>query len=812
VNAVNSNVTFSAVNTPIAPPAGADNRITEMVTAVPGCGTDYWIIVHGSYLDTNPTFRHALFVYPLNASGIGMPTAYSVVGPARFGQLKASPDGTRIAYGTGDPNSADGTNSGYAHVVDFNRNTGVISNPRVIDRYVYGVSFSPNSQLLYLTDSVSGPGPKIFQYDLSAANLNATERLVANVPEDYSALQLGPDRKIYVALHNNNNHLAVINYPDQRNTVTAPNACGYSYNGPFLNIPATATAVNSIYGLPNMIDAQKASAIPADFTYTISSCSTVNFQAPACASSYSWDFGDSATSTTQNPSHTYTAHGTYTVSLILNGTTSATHAVTIGLPATATTIFGQSLVCMTGGNPPFFNYSANAQLGWTYNWAATGGTISGVSNSNNVDVVWNTFPGTVQLTVTDPATGCSTTTSLTVIQSSASDLYMKDTMAPDVPEDFGAEPTVSQTLYISRDIWVRTSADTIAGSTNPGPDTTLAADSYYANEHQHQNPTYVNASTLSYVYVKVRNRGCASSTGSEKLRVYWADASTGLPWPDLNLWHEFDCVAGGAIDPCSLPVLAPGQDYVVELPWNVPDPVPYGGSGHFCLVARIETTPTAPYGMTSDESQNQWLWQNVAGNNNIAWKNLTVFNGSGKATVIVRNTLLHEAPVELHFATPVADLKNHFLLHGDIFVDLGDALMKKWRQGEQRPQGFEVAGKTTIKLTDPSNAVLAGLLFGAGEQQTMEVRMQLKPGDQTRPGTSFDFDVIQMAPATKTTNRMAIGGVRYNLIVPEPTRTHPWNRFFVCGLLAAVLGFAIGMIAVTIRYFRARSSRRNVFP
>jgi PKD repeat protein len=31
--------------------------------------------------------------------------------------------------------------------------------------------------------------------------------------------------------------------------------------------------------------------------------------------SWSWDFGDSSTSTAQNPSHTYTVAGTYTVSL-----------------------------------------------------------------------------------------------------------------------------------------------------------------------------------------------------------------------------------------------------------------------------------------------------------------------------------------------------------------------------------------------------------------------------------------------------------------------------------------------------------------
>ncbi|MEK6283035.1 MAG: PKD domain-containing protein [Acidobacteriota bacterium] len=249
-----SNQVSCSVNTIIAPPAGADKNIAEMITAVPGCGTNYWIIVHGSFLDADADFRHALFVYPLNAGGLGPPAVFSIVGSALFGQIKASPDGTRIAYGSGDIRSSKGSNSGFSYVLDFNRNTGMLSNPRVINRRAYGVSFSPNSELLYFTESISG-SEKIFQYDL---NNNLSEKLVAEVPAAYSALQLGPDNKIYVAL-NGGNHLAVIDNPDKRNTLADPNACGYNFNGPSLNTPPSSTAVISGFGLPNMIDARKPS-------------------------------------------------------------------------------------------------------------------------------------------------------------------------------------------------------------------------------------------------------------------------------------------------------------------------------------------------------------------------------------------------------------------------------------------------------------------------------------------------------------------------------------------------------------------------
>jgi len=363
--------------------------------------------------------------------------------------------------------------------------------------------------------------------------------------------------------------------------------------------------------------------------------------------------------------------------------------------------------------------------------------------------------------------GCPYTVAANVaVVNSGVDLYMKDTMAPDLPEDFGIEPSVSQLLYISRDIWVRTSQDSTITSANPGPDSMLLADSYYANEHQHQDPTY-NGTTPSYVYAKVRNRGCASSTGTEKLRIYWANASTGLPWPGgTGVWNELDCVAGSLVDPCPLPVIGPGEDYVVELPWLTPDPASFGGVDHFCLVARIETQPSFPFGMTSPEGP--VLWQNVAGNNNIVWKNITVFAGSGHSPVIVRNTFERATTLTLHFAVPATELKDHFLLHGDIFVDLGDALMRKWRQGGQRPQGFEVVERTTtIKITDPTNAVLGGLLFASGETQIMKVRMQLKQGDKARVGRQFNWDVIQMAPLRENAKPSAVGGERYIFIVPK---------------------------------------------
>lgn len=385
--------TLTHINTQVV-----SGGLAEELTAVPHCnGSDYWVIVNTG---------NAFYAYLVTAAGISGPVVSTVTVPGfpAYGSLKASPDGTMIAQSILGGDSGGCCNVSYSAVFDFNKATGVIVLRYVLAHGNYGASFSPDSQLLY----VSERGGAVYQYDLTLPNPNVTVPLVGQVPGLLVSLQLGPDHKIYLTSIGRS-FLAVINSPNQRDTAVQSNAAGFNANGPSLG------GRTSAWGLPNMIDALPVAQIPADFSYVVSSCSTVNFTAPPCAT-YAWSFGDGTTSNAQNPTHTYAINGAYTVKLILNGSTTVTHAITIGLPASAATIFGPSHVCLASGNPPFYNYSANAQPGLTYNWTVTGGSISGISGSDNVDVVWTTLPGTVKVTVTDPAVGCTATKTLTVIQ------------------------------------------------------------------------------------------------------------------------------------------------------------------------------------------------------------------------------------------------------------------------------------------------------------------------------------------------------------------------------------------------------------
>ena len=116
-----------------------------------------------------------------------------------------------------------------------------------------------------------------------------------------------------------------------------------------------------------------------------------------------------------------------------------------------------------------------------------------------------------------------------VFSTLAQTVYMQDT-----PADTGVEPNPDTgPMWVSQDIWVRNSPDPAYqpySFTEGSPSWTFPP---------HQNPLYRDPlkSTPNYVYVEVRNHSNSASTGTERLRVYWAKASTGLSWP--TQWVDY---------------------------------------------------------------------------------------------------------------------------------------------------------------------------------------------------------------------------------------------------------------------------------
>ncbi|GAA4231620.1 T9SS C-terminal target domain-containing protein [Postechiella marina] len=146
------------------------------------------------------------------------------------GYLKLSPDGKKLACA----NSTDGL-----YLYDFNPDTGVVSNQQALNiqfstfnkpQSPYGVEFSQNNEFLYVSSYYNPPidffldpasqYSALLQYDLTAANINASEFVLEHRQMYRGALQLGPNGKIYRAMNSTYAvglpYLSVINTPNKR--------------------------------------------------------------------------------------------------------------------------------------------------------------------------------------------------------------------------------------------------------------------------------------------------------------------------------------------------------------------------------------------------------------------------------------------------------------------------------------------------------------------------------------------------------------------------------------------------------------------
>jgi len=312
--------------------------------------------------------------------------------------IKASPDGKKLVY-----------TSINSFVLEFDNCSGAITHPRAfVSEFnnFYGLAFSPDSKLLYTTGFLGD----VTQYNTELCDLIPVE--VADIsPSTPAGIQNGPDGKIYIALAGEN-HLAVINRPNNLCSQSNPNACMLNANGPVMQNGTTMSS-----GLPNMIDATSVSV----FTNTIShripgcvpnQCFTLEFDADVCATTYSWNFGNPAsgannTSSLANPVHTFTGPGTYVITLVTNNQT-IQKTITLGA---SPVMLGATKACLE--EDPETNHSVTLLPGQTALWTVAGGTIAGVNNQSNVTVIWTSLPGTVTLTVTD-ANGCAASVTKTI--------------------------------------------------------------------------------------------------------------------------------------------------------------------------------------------------------------------------------------------------------------------------------------------------------------------------------------------------------------------------------------------------------------
>ena len=215
--------------------------------------------------------------------------------------------------------------------------------------------------------------------------------------------------------------------------------------------------------------------------------------------------------------------------------------------------------------------------------------------------------------------------------------------------------------------------------------------------------------------------------------------------------------------PLTVPVLQAGESVVIEIPWHPPNPADFAcfgtDQGHVCLVARIETSTTSPFGMTTLEGTD--INANVRNNNNIVWKNVTVQDmWPGPlmvAPIWLRNLSLREAAftrLDLRIPKGSEEIFNF----GKVFLDLKPELFARWQQNGAVGQGFERTGQTTLQLFG-LDAFIGNIPLAPDEVQQVEVQFRLNANYPNPKGKPFYVDLAQAGTPGKPDE--LVGGQRF---------------------------------------------------
>jgi PKD repeat protein len=155
---------------------------------------------------------------------------------------------------------------------------------------------------------------------------------------------------------------------------------------------------------------------------------SVNFTGAATGGTapytYNWTFGDGATSTAQNPSHTYSSAGTYTATLTITDGSSpaktATSQVTTNVSAVGNPLAASASATPTSGQVPlsvgFTGTATGGTPNYSYSWDFGDGTTSTTQNPSHTYSTAGTY--TAKLTVSDSASPANTASSTVTITAS----------------------------------------------------------------------------------------------------------------------------------------------------------------------------------------------------------------------------------------------------------------------------------------------------------------------------------------------------------------------------------------------------------
>ena len=194
----------------------------------------------------------------------------------------------------------------------------------------------------------------------------------------------------------------------------------YTGTGPF-NVSLTATSNNgcthTTTQVLNTVYAEPQAAFSNPAQVCVGSAVSFTDQSTITGSTitqWNWNFGDGNFSTSQNPSHTYTTPGTYTITLSVTSAQGcptvnniATHTIEVN-PLPVVSFSNSPILCE--GTPVQFNSTSTGTF-TQYNWTVNGNPAGNAATMSYTPLTAGTY--TVQLTA-QTAGGCSGNTSNTI--------------------------------------------------------------------------------------------------------------------------------------------------------------------------------------------------------------------------------------------------------------------------------------------------------------------------------------------------------------------------------------------------------------
>ncbi|MGA7733783.1 MAG: cellulase family glycosylhydrolase, partial [Chloroflexia bacterium] len=254
-------------------------------------------------------------------------------------------------------------------------------------------------------------------------------------------------------------------------------------------------------------------------------------------------------------------------------------------------------------------------------------------------------------------------------------LYIRDNVA-----DSGSEPNSTTGVgWESPDVWVRQTADGV-----PVGQPVLGGQP-------------------SVVYVKVTNKGLAASDDNEIVRLYWAKAQAGLSWPAP--WNGVVPKQGGTVAPAqAVGAILPGQSKVLQFNWSTtPNPVDYGGDGHFCLLAVVATQATPEF----VEFEGPNLNLNVLKLSTVAWRNIHIIPVAKMkmGDLVIANYMDRNIRAQVGFEILDDTARLIDPAGARLLITAEGAALEKLRANQNNRRFLEDLGGGTFRVLDPATGV-----------------------------------------------------------------------------------------------------------